>query len=138
MKWFIVMLSALSLLLAGAILLMPSSAAAAPWISGADADAAEWVKEVEQELLRPEYREVFLNDPRTPQAPVLRLLNRAAIAYDAHDVALAQDMVHQAIEVLEVWRERYRPGDFIHSETHSIRATANKELRPWPASYPGT
>ncbi|HKN85884.1 MAG TPA: hypothetical protein VJV04_03395 [Nitrospiraceae bacterium] len=113
MKRLMIVVTALSLLLAGAIFIMPSSVAAAPWISGADSYAAEWVKEVEQELLRPEYREVFLNDPRTPQAPVLRLLNRAAIAYDAHDVALAQDMVHQAIEVLEegVRKQYYGESD---------------------------
>ena len=113
MKRIIVMLSALSLLLAGAILMMPSSAAAAPWISGADSYAAEWVKEVEQELLKPEYRWVFLNDPRAPQAPVLRLLNRAAIAYDAQNIALAQDMVQQAIHVLEegVRKQYYGEGD---------------------------
>ena len=51
MKRVIVMLSALSLLLAGAILMMPSSAAAAPWISGADSYAAEWVKEVRKQYL---------------------------------------------------------------------------------------
>jgi hypothetical protein len=59
MKKLIVMLSALSLLLMGAVILMPSSAAAAPWISGADSYAAEWVKDVEQDLLNPEYEPCF-------------------------------------------------------------------------------
>jgi hypothetical protein len=56
---------------------------------------------------------VFLNDPRTPQAPVLRLLNRAAMAYEAHDITLAQDMVRQAIQVLEdgVRKQYYGESD---------------------------
>ena len=113
MKRLTVMLTALSLLLAGMVLMMPSSAAAAPWISGADTYAAKWVYNVEQELLKPEYRAVFLNDPRAPQAPVLRMLNRAAIAYDAHNPTLAEEMVRQAMQILEdgVRKQYYSEGD---------------------------
>ncbi len=113
MKKLTVMLTALSLLLVGMVVMMPSSAAAAPWISGAESYAAEWVYNIEQELLKPEHRAVFLNDPRAPQAPVLRTLNRAAIAHDAHNPTLAQAMVQEAIQILEdgVRRQYYSEAD---------------------------
>jgi hypothetical protein len=85
-------LCTLSLLIGGAAL-MSKRAEAAGWISGADSYAAPWVKEIEQELLKKEYRYVFGNDPRTPQASVLRLLNQAAKALEAKDSALAGKFV---------------------------------------------
>jgi hypothetical protein len=93
-------LCTLSLLIGGAAL-MSKRAEAAGWISGADSYAAPWVKEIEQELLKKEYRYVFGNDPRTPQASVLRLLNQAAKALEAKDSALAGKFVREAIGVLE-------------------------------------
>lgn len=103
---------ALSLLLGG-IALMPASVGAAPWISGADSYVAPWVKEIEHELFKKEYRQVFLNDPRTPQASVLTLLNEAAAAYNANERATAQDLVNEAIGVLEdgVRRHYYTDSD---------------------------
>jgi hypothetical protein len=56
---------------------------------------------------------VFLNDPRTPQASVLTLLNEAAAAYNANERATAQDLVNEAIGVLEdgVRRHYYTDSD---------------------------
>lgn len=89
----------LSLLLAG-IALFPSVGHAAPWIPGTDAVAADWVGKIEQELSKKEYRYLFANDPRTPQASILRLLNRAAEAYSAHNEAMAKDFANEAVDVL--------------------------------------
>ena len=94
------MLCALSLLISG-MALMPSSSEAAGWISGADSYAASWVKDMEQELLKKEYRDVYANDPRTPQMVALRLLNQAAKAQEANDSVLAQRLVLNALEVFE-------------------------------------
>lgn len=58
-------------------------AVSAPWISGSDTDAAPWVSQIEQELLKKEYWMIYANDPRTPQKEAIRLLNRAARAYEA-------------------------------------------------------
>jgi hypothetical protein len=100
---------ALSLLFGGMALLSPG-AQAAPWISGAD---STWVKDIEKELNKKDYRPLFLNDPRTPQASVLRLLNEAAMAAEAGNDALAQDLAHRAIGVFEegVRRHYYEPSD---------------------------
>lgn len=100
---------ALSLLLGGMAHLSPG-AQAAPWISGAD---STWVKDIEKELNKKDYRPLFLNDPRTPQASVLSLLGRAATAAEAGNDALAQDLVHRAIDVLEdgVRRHYYEQSD---------------------------
>lgn len=105
-------LCALSLLIGG-VALLSTHALAAGWISGAEAYAAPWVKDVEQELLKKDYRYVFGNDPRTPQASVLRLLNRAAMAYEAKDTAHAQRLVEEALDVLDdgVRRHYYSQGD---------------------------
>lgn len=89
----------LSLLLAGTALI-PSVGHTAPWISGTDAVAADWVAKIEQELSKKEYRYLFANDPRTPQASILRLLNRAAEAYSAHNEAMAKDFANEAVDVL--------------------------------------
>ena len=94
------MLCALSLLIGG-VALMPSSLEAAGWISGADSYAASWVKDMEQELLKKEYRDVYANDPRTPQMVALRLLNQAAKAQEANDSALSQQLVQDALKVFE-------------------------------------
>lgn len=88
-------------LLIGGVALMSSTVNAAPWISAADSYSTSWVKEIEQELYKKEYRSVFLNDPRTPQASVLKLLNRAAAAYEAKNTQLAEQFIREAIGVLE-------------------------------------
>ncbi len=88
-------------LLFGGVALMPAAVNAAPWISAADSYSASWLKDVEQELYKKEYRSVFMNDPRTPQASVLKLLNRAAAAYEAKNMQLAEQFVREAIGVLE-------------------------------------
>ncbi|WP_447980548.1 hypothetical protein [Candidatus Nitrospira bockiana] len=93
-------LCALSLLVGGTVW-MPMTSDAAPWISGAETYAAGWVKDIEQELFKKEYQTVFLNDPRAPQASVLWLLNRAAMAHESGNDALASDFLGQAIRVLE-------------------------------------
>jgi hypothetical protein len=88
-------------LLIGGAAFVSTNAEAAAWISGSDSYAAPWVKDIEQELMKKEYRYVFGNDPRTPQASVLRLLNRAALAYQADDTAQAEQLVHDALDVLD-------------------------------------
>lgn len=94
------MLCALSLLIGG-VVLMPSSLEAAGWISGADSYAASWVKDIEQELLKKDYRDVYANDPRTPQVIALRLLNQAARAQETNDNRMAQELVQDALRVFE-------------------------------------
>lgn len=93
-------LAALSLLSSG-MAVMPSSSEAAGWISSADAYAAPWVKDIEQELLKKEYRDIFANDPRTPQVVALRLLNQAAKAQTADNGTMVRHLVHNALEVFE-------------------------------------
>jgi len=88
-------------LLIGGVALMPSSLEAAGWISGIDTYAAPWVKDIEQELWKKDYRDVYANDPRTPQIVALRLLNQAAKAQEANDSLLAQQLVRDALEVFE-------------------------------------
>jgi len=94
------MLFALSLLIGG-VALMPSAMEAAGWISGADTYVAPWVKDIEQELFKKDYRDVYANDPRTPQVIALRLFNQAARAQETNDNRLAQQLVQDAIEVFE-------------------------------------
>ena len=91
---------ALSLLIGG-VALLSTPVQAAGWISGAEAYAAPWVKDIEQELFKKDYRHVYANDPRTPQAVVLRKLDQAAKAYEAKDDALAQQLVRDALAVFE-------------------------------------
>jgi DNA-binding helix-hairpin-helix protein with protein kinase domain len=107
-----VILFALSLLIGG-VVLIPAPVYAAGWISGSDEYAAPWVKEIEQELLKPEYRYLYASDPRTPQAVVLRILNQAAKAQEAEQSALAQQLVREALGVFEegVRRHYYSEAD---------------------------
>ena len=93
-------LCALSLLIGG-VALMPAPLEAAGWISGADTYAAPWVKDIEQEMFKKDYRYVFASDPRAPQAVVLRLLNEAAKAYQANDARLAEQLTREAFAVFE-------------------------------------
>jgi hypothetical protein len=109
-------LCALSLLIGG-VALMPSQGKAAAWISGVDSSAASWVKEIEQELLKKDYRDVYANDPRTPQMVALRFLNQAAKAQEAGDSALAQQLTHKALEVFE---EGVRKHYYSRSEIEPI------------------
>lgn len=105
-------LCALSLLIGG-VALMPSPVEAADWISGADSYVASWVKDIEQELLKKDYRDVYANDPRTPQMIVLRLLNQAAKAQNADNSALAQQLVNNALDVFEegMRKHYYSPSE---------------------------
>ena len=100
------MLCALSLLIGG-VALMPSSLEAARWISGSDSYVAPWVKDIEQELWKKDYRDLYANDPRTPQVVALRLLNQAAKAEKANDSLLAQQLVRDALEVFEAGVRKY-------------------------------
>jgi hypothetical protein len=88
-------------LLIGGVALMPSSLEAAGWISGAGTYVVPWVKDIEQELGKKDYRDVYANDPRTPQIVALRFLHQAAKAQEANDRALAQQLVQGALEVFE-------------------------------------
>jgi hypothetical protein len=112
---------ALSLLIGG-VALMPNSAESAPWISGGEAYAAPWMKDIEQELLKKEYWMIYANDPRIPQNEVLHILNRAAKAQQANDPALARELVREALNVFEegVRRHYYMASD-IEPITRYIR-----------------
>ncbi len=112
----IAVLCVLSLLIGG-VALMPSSLEAAGWISGGDSYAASWVKDIEQELLKQDYRDVYANDPRTPQIIALRLLNQAAKAQEANESVLAQKLVYDTLEVFE---ERVRKHYYSSSEIEPI------------------
>lgn len=103
---------ALSLLIGG-VVLSPNVLHGAPWISGAESYAASWVKDMEQELLKKEYWMIYANDPRTPQKEVLRLLNSAAKAQEANDLALAQRLAREALGVFEegVRKHYYAPSE---------------------------
>ena len=114
-------LCALSLLIGG-VALMPTSVQGAPWISGAENYAAPWVKDMEQELFKKEYWPVYANDPRTPHMVALRLLNQAGKAQEANDSALAQQLVQDALEVLEEGvRRHYYSSSEIEPILSSIR-----------------
>lgn len=106
------MLGALSLLIGG-VALMPSSLEAAGWISGIDSYVAPWVKDIEQELWKKDYRDLYANDPRTPQVVALRLLNQAAKAEEANDNLLAQQLVRDALDVFEggMRKHYYSPSE---------------------------
>jgi hypothetical protein len=96
----IVVVCAVALLIV-AVALISKPVHAAEWISGGDAYAAPWVKEIEQELLKKDYWYIYANDPRIPQAVVLRKLNQAAKAQEAKESSLAQQFVHDALSVFE-------------------------------------
>lgn len=114
-------LCALSLLIGG-VALVPTTVQSAGWISGADMYAAPWVKEIEQELLKKDYRYVYASDPRTPQAVVLRKLNEAAKAQAANNSLLAQQLVHDALGVFEEGvRKHYYSQSDIEPITTFIR-----------------
>ena len=112
---------ALSLLLGGAAVnLTPVHAAG--WLTGADAYAAPWVKDVEQELLKKDYATVYASDPRTPQVIVLRKLNEAAKSQEAGDVTLAKQFVRDALSVFEEGvRKHYYSQSNIEPITTFIR-----------------
>lgn len=92
---------ALSLLIGGGAV-APASVQGAEWIgwNSSESFVSPWVKDIAQEMEKKEYRAVFLNDPRAPQMDVIRLLNRAAVAFDANNPTLGQDFLRQAMEVL--------------------------------------
>jgi hypothetical protein len=62
-------------------------------VSGLSDTTAGWLKDIEQKLNSDEYRPVFMNDPRTPQASVMQFLNSAARAYEAEDPAMAESLM---------------------------------------------
>ena len=97
---------ALSLLIGG-VALIPNAVESAPWISRGETYAAPWMKDIEQELLKKEYWMIYANDPRTPQNEVLHLLNRAAKAQAANDLALARELVREALNVFEEGVQRH-------------------------------
>ena len=93
---------ALSLLIGGGAL-APASVLGAEWIgwNSNESFVSPWVKEIAQEIGKQEYRAAFLTDPRAPQMAVIRLLNRAAAAYDANNPKLGEDFLRQAMDVLQ-------------------------------------
>lgn len=112
---------ALSLLIGGAAFnLTPVHAAG--WLTGAEAYAAPWVKDIEQELLKKDYATVYASDPRIPQVVVLRKLNEAAKAQAAEDTTLARQFVRDALSVFEEgMRKHYYSQSDIEPITTFIR-----------------
>lgn len=119
------MFAALSLLVAGTAL-NPSLAGAAEWLPLEETYQDNWVRTIEQELNKDEYRWVFVNDPRMPQATVMWILDQAAAAYEAGNVATAEDLVRRAIGVLEQGAER---NYYSHSDIEPILSSI-REHRP--------
>ena len=112
---------ALSLLIGG-VALNPTPVHAAGWLTEADAYAAPWVKDIEQELLKKDYSTVYASDPRTPQVVVLRKLNDAAKAQAAEDSTLVQQFVRDALSVFEEGvRKHYYSQSDIEPITTFIR-----------------
>src|SRR5207244_10952893 len=70
-------------------------------IAAADTYAAQWMKDSEQELMKEQYLRLWSNDPRSPQAAVMYLLDDSAKALVAHSDAMARDFVRRALNVLE-------------------------------------
>jgi hypothetical protein len=114
----ITVMCALSLLIGG-VALMPSSASGAPWIAAVDSYSAPWLKEIEQEINKEDYRAVFMNDPRTPQVVVMKLLNRAAAALEGGNAQLAEQLVREAIDVLD---QGARKNYFTPSDIEPIKS----------------
>jgi hypothetical protein len=54
-----------------------------------------------------EYRALFVNDPRTPQASVMLFLNSAARAHEANDPLMAPSLIEKAVQVLEAGATRH-------------------------------
>ena len=112
---------ALSLLIAG-LTLAATPVHAAGWLTGADAYAALWVKDIDQELLKKDYSTVYASDPRTPQVVVLRKLNDEAKAHAAEDSTLVQQFVRDALSVFEEGvRKHYYSQSDIEPITTFIR-----------------
>lgn len=121
-------LCALSLLIGGGAL-MPTPVPGVAWISGTDTYVAPWVNEVEQEILKQDYRHLYTNDPRTPQIIVLRKLNQAAKAQANHDSKLAQQLVRDALGVFdEGVRKHYYSLSDIEPITRFIRSHVPIEI----------
>lgn len=95
---------------------------AAGWITPAagEKELAPWVKKIEDEWAKNEYRGVFSNDPRAPMAAMLHLLNQAAQALDQKNEALAKDYVRRAIGKLEAGVRR---GYYSSSEVQPIKGS---------------
>lgn len=95
-------------------------AEASDWLPGTPADALTypWVNSVNQELNKPEFRPVFLNDPRSPTVPMIHLFNRAAQAQKDNNLPLAKDFVRQALLVFDRGIEK---GYYAEAEIAPIR-----------------
>src|SRR5712692_2408191 len=81
----------------------PATQVSLSWITVAPANTyvATWVHDIERELMKKQYRSLWSNDPRSPQAAMMYLLNDAAKALTGHNEAMAKDLVRRALNVLE-------------------------------------
>ena len=89
------------------------------WITIAAADTyhAPWVNDIEKELMKEQFRMLWLNDPRSPQVAVMYLLDDAAKAQIDHSKAMAKDFVRRALNVLE---EGIEKGYYSQSDINPI------------------
>jgi len=89
------------------------------WITVAAADTyhAPWVNDIEKELMKEQFRMLWLNDPRSPQVAVMYLLDDAAKAQIDHSKAMAKDFVRRALNVLE---EGIEKGYYSQSDINPI------------------
>ncbi|RMH04300.1 MAG: hypothetical protein D6704_11330 [Nitrospirae bacterium] len=117
---------ALSLLFVGGAL--TSTVQAAPWISPTpeiERYAADWVTAVQNELTGSDLRWTFANDPRNPQAAILKMLNQAAVAMKDGNTGLAKDFVARVFSILEEGAEL---GYYTSDEMSSVKQAIERHL----------
>lgn len=92
---------------------------------------SQWVKQIDNELRSPKYREVLENSlGNVPQASIIKYLNEADAALTDGRKELAQDYVDRAISVLDqgVQRGWFSPGD-IEPMKQMIQATSEAAIK---------
>jgi hypothetical protein len=97
----------------------PATQVPLSWITVAPANTsvAPWVKDIERELMKVQYRPLWSNDPRSPQVSMMYLLKDAADALTAQNEAVAKDLVRRALNVL---REGIARGYYSQSDIDPI------------------
>jgi hypothetical protein len=97
----------------------PATQVPLSWITVAPANpsVAPWVKDIERELMKVQYRPLWSNDPRSPQVSMMYLLHDAANALTAQNEAVAKDLVRRALNVL---REGIARGYYSQSDIDPI------------------
>ena len=106
-----------------------SQAEAAPWLAPAPNQDlfAKWVKDIDQKLRSPQFRNIFMNIPGgSPQATIVDLLNEAAEGLQNGHPEYARKLVRQAVNVLDKSADR---GWYTDSDIRPIQAMILKNAR---------